>query len=328
MKRLLVTIFALGLACGAFEAAAQDKYPSKPIKVIVPYAPGGAVDIVTRIVTEHMRQMLGQPIVIENKPGAFGIIAIEQMARANPDGYTLMFGNNNSNVITPVLYEKKFTINYDRDVVPVARVADVPGALTVTTNNFSPRTFAELIAYAKQNPGKLRYGSVGVGSFPHYDMEFLARKAGFEAVHIPNKAGASGFLNDLVSGDTQVGFINLATTASMVRAGQLRQLAIITEKRLPEFPDLPTMAELGYPDVGTMQLLAMYAPSGVSKAILETLHAAVVAAVNAPEIKDKLKLQFMRPSPTASPEDARKWQQDQMALWRRITTEVKVELPE
>src|SRR5712664_2317820 len=126
MKRAVsILVSALCLA-GASVAAAQDKYPSKPIKILVPYAPGGAVDIVARIVTEEMRQSLGQPFVIENKPGAFGILAIEDMARARPDGYTLMFGNNNSNVITPVLYAKKFTVNYERDVVPVARVADVP----------------------------------------------------------------------------------------------------------------------------------------------------------------------------------------------------------
>jgi tripartite-type tricarboxylate transporter receptor subunit TctC len=329
MKRAIwILMSGLYLAAAASIAAAQDKYPSKPIKVLVPYAPGGAVDIVARIVTEEMRQTLGQPFVIENKPGAFGILAIEEMARAKPDGYTLMFGNNNSNVITPVLYAKKFTIDYERDVMPVARVADVPAFVVATAKNFPPKNFAEFIAYAKQNPGKVRYGSVGVGSFPQFDMEILARRAGLELIHIPNKAGASGMLNDLVSGDTQVGFLNLATSGPMVRAGQLRPLAMVTEKRLPEYPDLPTLAELGYPGVGTLQWLAIFAPSGVPKDVVETLHKAALAAANSPAVIDKLKVQVMRAVPTKSPEDAKAWLAGEMALWRKIVAEVKIELPE
>ena len=329
MKRTaLLLVSALCVVIGAHPAAAQDKYPAKPIKVLVPYAPGGAVDIVARIVTEQMRQTLGQPFVIENKPGAFGILAIEEMARARPDGYTLMFGNNNSNVITPVLYGKKFTIDYERDVVSVARLADVPAFVVATSQNFPPKSFAEFLAYAKRNTGKVRYGSVGVGSFPQFDMEILARRAGLELIHIPNKAGASGMLNDLVSGDTQVGFLNLATAGPMVRAGQLRPLAMVTEKRLPEYPDLPTLTELGYPGIGTLQWLAIFAPSGVSKDVIATLHKAAADAAAAPGVVDKLKVQMMRAVPTSSPEDAKAWLAGEMTLWRKIVDEVKIDLPE
>ena len=329
MKRTaLLLVSALCVVIGAQGGAAQDKYPAKPVKVLVPYAPGGAVDIVARIVTEQMRQTLGQPFVIENKPGAFGILAIEEMARARPDGYTLMFGNNNSNVITPVLYGKKFTIDYERDVVPVARLADVPAFVVATSQNFPPKSFAEFLAYAKRNTGKVRYGSVGVGSFPQFDMEILARRAGLELIHIPNKAGASGMLNDLVSGDTQVGFLNLATAGPMVRAGQLRPLAMVTEKRLPEYSDLPTLTELGYPGIGTLQWLAIFAPSGVSKDVIATLHKAAADAAAAPGVVDKLKVQMMRAVPTSSPEDAKAWLAGEMTLWRKIVDEVKIDLPE
>src|SRR6185437_5664726 len=164
VKRVFVLL--ISTLCLAASASAQDKYPSRPIKMLVPYAPGGAVDIVTRIVTEAMRQTLGQPFVVENKPGAYGILAVQDMARAKPDGYTLLFGNNNANVITPILYAKKLTIDYERDVVPVARVADVPAFVVATVQNFPPKSFAEFVAYAKKNAGKVRYGSVGVGSFP------------------------------------------------------------------------------------------------------------------------------------------------------------------
>ena len=329
MKRTaLLLVSAFCVVIGAQGGAAQDKYPAKPVKVLVPYAPGGAVDIVARIVTEQMRQTLGQPFVIENKPGAFGILAIEEMARARPDGYTLMFGNNNANVITPILYRKKFTIDYERDVVPVARVADVPAFVVATSQNFPPKSFAEFLAYAKQNTGKVRYGSVGVGSFPQFDMEILAHRAGLELIHIPNKAGASGMLNDLVSGDTQVGFLNLATAGPMVRAGQLRPLAMVTEKRLPEYPDLPTLTELGYPGIGTLQWLAIFAPSGVSKDVIATLHKAAAEAAAAPGVADKLKVQMMRAVPTSSPEDAKAWLAGEMTLWRKIVDEVKIDLPE
>jgi tripartite-type tricarboxylate transporter receptor subunit TctC len=327
VKRLvLMLVSAACLAAGP--AAAQDKYPSRPIKVLVPYAPGGAVDIVTRIVTEQMRQTLGQTFVVENKPGAYGILAIQDMARARPDGYTIMFGNNNANVITPILYSKKFTIDYDRDVIPVARVADVPSLVAATKQDFPPTNFAEFVAYAKQNPGKLRFGSVGVGSFPQFDMEVLSRRVGIEMIHLPNKNGATGMLNDLIRGDAHVSFLNLATSGPMVRAGQLRPLAVVTEQRLPEYPDVPTLAELGYPGVGTLQWLAVFAPGGVPKDIIDTLHKAAVEAATAPAVVDKLKLQVMRSAPSKSTAEAKTWLADEMALWRKIVAEVKIEMPD
>ena len=321
-----ILVAALGLVAAVVPAPAQDKYPSRPIKVIVPYAPGGAVDIVARIVAEHMRQTLEQPIVVENKPGAFGIIGLEELARAKPDGYTLMFGNNNSNVITPILYPDRISINAERDVVTVARVADLPAFVIATMRGFPPTTFAEFIAYAKQNNGKLRYSSVGVGSFPQYDMEILGRRAGFEAIHIPNKSGAAGMLNDLVTGDAQVAFLNLATPAAMVRAGQLRPLAVVTDKRLPEYPDVPTLAELGYPDVGTLQWLAIFAPRGVPKEIVDMLHKAAVDAANAPTVQERFKQQSIRSVPTASAGDAQTFMASEFARWRKITSEVKIDL--
>jgi tripartite-type tricarboxylate transporter receptor subunit TctC len=327
MKRgALLFVSILCLVAGA--AQAQDKYPSRPVKVVVPYAPGGAVDIVARIVTEQMRQALGQPFIIENKPGAFGILGLEELARAKGDGYTLMFGNNNANVITPILYPKKMTIDVEKAVVPVARVADLPGFLIATLKNFPPATFAEFIAYAKQNPGKVRFSSVGVGSFPQYDMEILARRAGLDMVHIPNNAGASGMLNDLLSGDAQVAFLNVETPAAMVRAGQLRPLAVITEKRMPDYPDVPTLAELGFAGIGTVQWLAIFAPSGVPQAVVETIHKAAVEAVTSAAVQEKFKAQSLRAVPTSSPEEAKTFVQDEFALWNRITREVKIDLPD
>src|SRR5262249_48965224 len=287
-----------------------------------------AVDIVARIVTEQMRQALGQPFVIENKPGAFGILGLEELARAKADGYTLMFGNNNANVITPILYPGKMRINAEKDIVPVARVADLPVFLIATIKTFPPTNFAEFIAYAKQNPGKVRFSSVGVGSFPQYDMEILSRRAGLDLVHIPNKQGASGMLNDLVSGDAQVAFLNAATPAAMIRAGHLRPLAVITEQRMAAHPDVPTLAELGFPGIGTVQWLAFFAPGGVPAAVVETIHAAAVEAVAAPAVHDKFKAQSLRARPSASPDAAKTFMRDEFALWHRIIGEIKIDLPE
>src|SRR4051812_6606182 len=229
MTRLIPIIAsALCLAFGAGTALAQDKYPSKPVKLLVPYGPGGATDIVARIVAEAMRQNLGQTFVVENKPGAFGILAIEEMVRARADGYTLQVGNVSTNAITPVIVPEKFKINYDRDVVPVTNLIDVPAFLVVTATNFAPKSVPELVEYAKKNPGKLRYGTVGAGSYPHYDMAYFGKRArDLNMIAIHNKAGASGVINDMITGDTQASFLNVASTAAQVRARKLKPIAVV-----------------------------------------------------------------------------------------------------
>jgi tripartite-type tricarboxylate transporter receptor subunit TctC len=170
MKRLTLVIAALALSVSG-AAFAQDKYPSKPIKIIVPYAPGGATDITSRLFGEQFKAILGQQVVVENKPGAFGMLGVEEMARSKPDGYTLFVGNVSTNAITPVLFKSKFQINFEKDVVSVSRLAIYPSFLITTTASLDVKNVKELIEYAKKNPGKVRYTSAGVGSFPHFDME-------------------------------------------------------------------------------------------------------------------------------------------------------------
>jgi tripartite-type tricarboxylate transporter receptor subunit TctC len=325
------TIF-VALAClllGATAASAQDKFPSKPVKMIVPYAPGGATDIVARIVGEQMRASLGQSFVVENKPGAFGIIAIEEMVRARPDGYTLQVGNVSTNAITPVIVPEKMKINYERDVVPVTNLIDVPAFLVVTTTNFAVKDVKELIDYAKKNPGKLRYGTVGVGSYPHYDMAYFGKRAGdLDMIAIHNKAGASGVINDMVTGDTQAAFLNVASTAAMVRAGKLKPLAIVNHQRLPAYPDVPTMAEVGFPGVGTIAWNAMFAPAGTPKPVLDTLHKAAADALAAPAAKEALTKQNFNIVPSKSVDEAKTWLTGEITAWKKITAEVKIEAAE
>src|SRR5262245_54906839 len=224
MKRTaFVLLAATGLAIVATAVTAQEKFPSKPIKVMVPFGPGSATDVVIRIVGEHMRPILGQPMVIENKPGAFGIIAIEDMARSKPDGYTLQIGNPGTNALTPIIYKKKFKVDYDKEVTMVTRLSEVPLVLAATTKDFTPKTYAEFIAYAKANPGKVRYASVGTGSNNHYDTEAFAQWAGVELTHLPNKGGGGGAItNDLVTGDAHVALVNAASSTGVIKAGQVR----------------------------------------------------------------------------------------------------------
>ncbi|HVY56618.1 MAG TPA: tripartite tricarboxylate transporter substrate binding protein [Xanthobacteraceae bacterium] len=330
MKKLSAILLSLAvLALGALPLAAQEKFPSKPIKILVPYAPGGATDIVARVLGEQMRQILGQSIVVENKPGAFGILAIEEMARSRPDGYTLMVGNVSTNAITPVLFPKKFKIDYSKDVVPVLRLVDVPEFLIATTTNFPPKTAAEFIDYAKKNPGKVRYGTVGAGSYPHYDMAYFAKKAGnLDMIAIHNKAGASGVINDMVTGDTQAAFLNVASTAAMVKAGKLRPLAIVNHDRLPEYKDVPTMKEIGYDGVGTLAWQAMFAPAGTPKDVLEMVRKAAVQAMEAQSVKDAFAKQHFNIVPNKSLDDAKAWLAGEMNSWKTITSEVKIEVAE
>src|SRR4051812_38087510 len=162
-RRELLASAASALALGATPGLAQENYPTRPVRVLVPYTPGGATDIAARVVGEQLRQILGQQFVIENKPGAFGIVAIEEMLRAKPDGYTLMVGNPSTNAITPLLYAKRMTADYQKSVMVVARLVDLPSLLLVNAKAFPTETLSEVLAYAKANPGKVRYGTAGIG---------------------------------------------------------------------------------------------------------------------------------------------------------------------
>ena len=320
--------FAWGSTAGVMQAAGQDRYPSKPVKIIVPYAPGGATDIVARILAEQLRQILGQSVIVENKPGANGIVAVKEMVSSRPDGYTLMLGNVTTNAITPVLAPAKLP-DYDKNVVPVSNIVDIPGILVATTTNFSVKTVPELVDYARSNPGKLRYGTVGAGSYPHYDMAFFAKKAGdLDMIAIHNKAGASGVINDMITGDTQASFLNAASSAAQIRAGKLRPLAVVDHQRLPEYPDIATMQELGYPGVGTIAWQGLFAPGGTPKEVLDTLFGASAQALAAPPVIDAFHRQNFNIVPSRSLDDAKAWLTGELKSWKEITSTVKIETAE
>jgi len=317
--RLVRLIVLVGLALAAVAPAlAQDKYPSRPVKILIPYGPGGATDIVARVIAEHMRQTLGQNFLVENKPGAFGIVAIEELARSRPDGYTLMVGNVSTNAITPILFKSKMSFDYDASVIPVSRLADLPAFLIASTKDFPPTSVAEFVAYAKEGSHKMQYATVGVGSFPHYDMIMFEKKAGLHLTDVPYKGGAGEAVTKLASGEVQAAFLNVATTAGMIRSGHLRPLAVVSSKRLADYPDVPTMAEAGYPGIGTEQWQTLFARAGTPPEVLDTLFKATVEALKSDQAKKIFAPQYIRVIPSESPAEAATWIKKDREHWQDV----------
>jgi len=328
-RRIVMTLLSSAfLALGAQTLQAQEKYPNRPIKVIVPYAPGGATDIVARIIGDEVQKITGQGFVVINKPGANGILAIDELAKSPPDGYTLMLGNVSTNTITPIIYAHKMPLDYRKSIVAVTRLVDVPAFLLVTAaNGFPPKTVKDFISYAKANAGRMHYGTVGVGSYTHYDMAYFFKRAGdVNVMSLPNKNGASGVIQDLLRGDAQAAFLNVASTGPQVQAGKLRALAVVNHGRLPDYPDIPTMKEAGFEDVGTVAWQALFAPAGTPTAAMEAVFHAVKMALERPETIEKFKAQYFNIVPNKSLADADRWLADEMAHWEKITTEVKIEM--
>ncbi len=269
-------------------------------------------------------------MLVINKPGAYGLIAVEEIIKSTPDGYTVMVGNVSTNAITPVLYANKLSADYLKSVAAVTNLigrARVPGG--DDDQRFSGQDRSELIDYAKKNPGKIRYGSVGVGSYPHYDMAYFAKRAGdLDMTHLPNKNGASGMLQDLLRGDIQTSFMNVASAAGQVQAGKIRPLTIVSRDRLPDYPNVPTMQEAGYADVGTIAWNAMFASAATPAPVLQALFVAVNKALQEPETADKLKKQNFNIVPSKSLAEAKTWIVGEMKHWETITSQVKIEVPQ
>ena len=313
------------LTAAVTAAQAQTKYPTGPVRILVPYAPGGATDISSRILAEHLKKVWPESIVVENKVGASGLIALEEMMRAKPDGHTLMVGNVSTNGLTPILLKHKLgKVDYEKDVTTIARVADAPVLLLSTTKDFAPKTFKEFIDLAKANPGKLKYSSAGLGSVQQVDTAVLASKTGIDLVHIPTKAGAAQINRDIISGDTQITWGNPASSGKFIEAGQMRALAIVGDKRLPKFPDVPTMAELGHPDVGSLQWQTLIAPSAVPKEILDAIYAGIAKAYATPELEEGLtRVGFLKPTQTSRTANA-EWFAKEYARYSKIIADLKI----
>ena len=296
--RALAAVAAL-TACSVL---AQADYPNRPVKIVVPYAPGGVTDIIARHIAPKLQDVLGQPFVIENKPGASGNIALEFVAAAPPDGYTLFVGNVTTNAINETTFADKLRIKPSRDLVGISRLVDTPH-MVIASVAFPPNNMAEFVAWAKKNPGNVNYASAGIGSYPDLDFRKFARTTGIEATHIPYKGGAGQMVPSLLSNETQVSFMNLASTIEHIRAGKLKALATSMPQRVPELPNVATMTEQGYPGIGTNAWQGMFAPAATPKPIVDKLHAAVLKVLNDPEMKSMLAKQLMAVNTSSSPQE-------------------------
>src|SRR5882762_8759304 len=221
---MLSRILAALVLLGAFPAAAQESYPSRPVKIVVPYAPGGATDIIARILGQRLTESLGQSFIVENRPGASGNLALESVAKAAPDGYTLLVGNVSTNTINENTFAQQLQIKPSRDLVGIAKLVEIPHIIAVT-ESFPVNSVADLIALAKKDPGKINYASAGLGSYPHLDMEKLMKAAGIQMTHIPYKGGAGQMIPAISAGEAPLAFLNLSSALPHIRSGRMKAIA-------------------------------------------------------------------------------------------------------
>jgi tripartite-type tricarboxylate transporter receptor subunit TctC len=306
---------AAGLAPAWAQAQDVASYPNKPIRMIVPFTPGGSTDILGRTIGQLLSQTWGQSVVIENVPGAGGSIGADKVAKASPDGYTLMMGHIGTLAVTPSLYPK---LPYDpiKAFQAVAWVARVPNVLVVHPS-VPVKTMKELVAYAKANPGKINYGSGGNGSAAHIATEYLKLQTGTQMQHVPYK-GTAPAVTDLVAGQIQLMFTGVPAVISQVKAGQLRALAVSSPRRVKAVPDLPTVAEaLGIKDFEADQWYGIVAPAGTPAALVARLNKQINDLLASPEISTKLASEGAEPTPNP-PEVFAKLIETEIARWRTV----------
>jgi tripartite-type tricarboxylate transporter receptor subunit TctC len=303
-------VCALGLLSATGAARAQN-FPSRPVTVVAPFGAGSTADVIIRVLADRMRESLGQPIVVENRVGAAGSIGTAYVARAAPDGHTLLMASQ-SHTANPSLYHE---ITWDpvKSFAPVTLVGVIPNVIVV--NKALPvRSLDEFVRYARARPGRLNYaGGGGVGGSPHLTVEMLKSLAGISLVHIPYR-NAPDALNALLAGDVSMTALGLAVAKPRIEAGELRALAVTTPKRSPLLPNVPTVAESGFPDYDVRPWYAVLAPAGTPANVVAKLNAAIAAALKAPEVEAKLRNLGLEPEPS-TPEELASFLQADTARW-------------
>jgi tripartite-type tricarboxylate transporter receptor subunit TctC len=291
---MLRTAFvALALACCALVApAGAADYPDRPIRLVVPFPPGGGADVLARTIMPKVAETLGEPIVIDNKPGAGGNVGAEIVARAAPDGYTLLYGTNGTHAINQTLYGN---LRFDpiKDFAPVSRMTAIAAMLTVNPS-LPVHSVAELIAYAKANPGKVNFASAGNGTTSHLAGELFRTMAGIDIVHVPYRGGALA-MTDLVGGQVQMMIDVMPNAYPQAKAGKVRALAVTTAHRFPTAPDVPTIAESGVPGYEVSAWDGVLAPAGTPSAVVDKLNHAIRSALDDPAVRDALLARGAQP---------------------------------
>jgi len=315
VKILAGIAVALTLAAGT---AAAQAFPSKPIKYVVPFAPGGPTDTFSRSLTARLAEQLGQPVIVENIPGAGASIGMDRVAKSAPDGYTIGLATTGTHAINPALYGPRLTYNPLRDFSPLSIAVGYINILVVNPN-VPARTVGELVAYAKANPGKVNFGSAGNGSSNHLSGELLKSLTGAPMQHIPYK-GSGPALTDVIGGQLTFMFDSPVTIMPQIRAGKIRALAVTTAKRSPFAPDIPTMDESGLPgysEAGSDLWYGIVGPAGIPQPIVDKLNAEIVKALRSPEMTERLKAQYLDAWPT-TPEEFQKIIEADYVKWGKI----------
>jgi len=284
LKKALLGCMAAGLCLTGTVAAAD--YPDRPVTVVVPFAPGGPTDAIARIVAASLEKQSGQSFIVENVAGAGSTIGTAKVASAEPDGYTLLWGSSSAMVIAPHLYK---TLRYDplTSFEPIGRVASTPYILLVNSKS-AHQTYQDLVAYGKENPGKLNFASPGAGTSLHLTLELMMGESGFTGVHVPFKGGAPA-LTALMAGDVDYLVDVPSTTMPVVESGRLRPLAVTSRERLPELPEVPSLRELGLSDFESLAWFAMFAPAGTPQPVVDKLQSMLEAALADPSVSEVLK---------------------------------------
>ena len=305
--------FCFALICFCSWVQAQQ-YPTKAVKVVIPYPPGSTPDIVGRTLSSKLQEALGQPFVVENRTGAGGNIGAEAVAKSPADGYTLLIGINGPAAINKFLY-KDLGYDSDKDLLPVSLLATAPQMLVVTPS-VAANDFKGLLEYLKKNPGRLSYGSVGSGSASHLTMELLKSDAQVFIVHIPYR-GFPPAVTDLLSGNIQTMFAIIPAVLPQVRAGKMKALAVTGLKRSALAPEVPSVAELGYPQLESLAWIGLLAPAGTPAEIIGRLHAETAKGMRAPETRDLLGKQGFDVV-AGSPAEFSAWIRTEQAKWSKV----------
>ncbi|MEO5701910.1 MAG: tripartite tricarboxylate transporter substrate binding protein [Casimicrobiaceae bacterium] len=316
--RLLLRHLLIAAAMLCSVAAAAQTWPTRPVRVVVPFPPGGAVDFYARVVQQPLSEALGQTVIIDNKVGASGMIGAENVAKSPPDGYSLLLGNIATLAINPGIYAK---MPYDvaKDFTPIMHTVDVHYVLVVHPS-VPVNSVAELIAYAKANPGKLAYGSAGSGSLPHLATELFKSATGTELLHVPYKGGGP-MVTDLLGGSVQVVIGDQANLMPHVKSGKLRALAVASPRRSTIYPELPTIAEAGVPGFQAVAWNGLVGPAGLPPEIVKRVHDAFAKTMAMPEIRDKLRAGGLEPVGD-SPDEFNRFMRAEGAKWSKIAKDV------
>jgi tripartite-type tricarboxylate transporter receptor subunit TctC len=322
MKIIHPLALAVLIALGAAPAAAQN-YPAKPIKIIVSTSPGGITDIAARILGAHITARTGQPHVIDHRAGASGNLALDAVAKAAPDGYTLGFANTGNVTVNPFLF-KSMTFDPLNDLIPVGAVGTVPLFL-VMNPKVPAKSLHEFIAHAKANPDKISYAAAGAGTTPDLTGGEFARRAGLDKLVFVPFRGTAPAATAVMGGDVQITFVSMGPYLAHVRAGTLRVLAAATPRRMPYVPEVPTFAEEGFPGFEMSTWFAMFAPRGTPKEIVETLNGFTRSLYDGPDSKRRLDAQFFDPLVLTQPEFAALVKADAVK-WERIVRESGIKL--